>query len=177
MSFAQNRHVLSQGYGKQASPIELWYHTHYNSNTRSWATEIAQQKYDAMVRMRSESTLEGSTPPIDDESFERVMSRRSGYAPGFNYGVVPPSSRFACHKACEAQVREADLMAAEAAAQAEQAVKKVAKMRAQAQDAARDAAAVRAAFAEQELRLKALEERMARMDAILAAMQAERSSR
>uniref|UniRef100_A0A5B7A3L4 Uncharacterized protein n=1 Tax=Davidia involucrata TaxID=16924 RepID=A0A5B7A3L4_DAVIN len=130
-----------------------------------------------MVLMRSESTPEGSTPPTDDEIFERVMARRSGYALGLGHGVVPPSSRSVSHMSCEVRVHEANLRAAASAAQAEQAAREAAEMRLQAEQAARDAAAAREAFTKQEQRLKAQEEWLARMDAVLAAMQTDRSSR
>uniref|UniRef100_A0A5B7A1Q0 Uncharacterized protein n=1 Tax=Davidia involucrata TaxID=16924 RepID=A0A5B7A1Q0_DAVIN len=117
MSFAQHRHVLSQGSATPPSLIDVWHSTHYKGST--WTDEIAHQKYDVMVLMQDEPNLEGSTPLTDDEIFERVMGNRSGYALGLGHGVVPPLSRSASHMSCEARVHEADLRAAASAAQAE----------------------------------------------------------
>uniref|UniRef100_A0A5B7A3F1 Uncharacterized protein n=1 Tax=Davidia involucrata TaxID=16924 RepID=A0A5B7A3F1_DAVIN len=148
MSFAQHRHVLSQGSATQPSLIKVWYCTHCNETTQCWTDEIAQQKYDTIVLMQSEPTLEGSNPLTDDEIFERVMDMRSGYALGLGHGVVPPSFRSVSHMSCEARVHKADLWAVASAAQAEQAAREAAEMRVQGEQAARDVAAARVAFTE-----------------------------
>ena len=60
------------------------------------------------MEIRSQPTVEGSTPPTDDNICDKVLGRRSNYITRLGYAVAASNSSRASHVSCDAHLCEVE---------------------------------------------------------------------
>ncbi|KAF3443652.1 hypothetical protein FNV43_RR13342 [Rhamnella rubrinervis] len=69
---------------------QLWFETHFQKKTKKWCDLKSEDIYNQMCAMKEKVETEG--PPMTvDETFDTVLTPRSGYARGRGHVLKPHS--------------------------------------------------------------------------------------
>ncbi|KAL6189255.1 hypothetical protein ACLB2K_040644 [Fragaria x ananassa] len=91
-SFMSHQEQIAAQTGEIQGAIDR-FETEYKSTKKGWDLG-AKAKWDAMIKMRTETTEpDGTRTMIDDEICEKVLGVKSGYIKGCGFGPRPPPKR------------------------------------------------------------------------------------